>query len=423
MSTKAAAGPRGLATSVMNDLIRCSLKFRLFELWRRVDNHTVGDRRGLFTPAFIMLMGSDLAYFLAAGALLGVTPFFVTGPLVAGPGAVGLVLGAFSVTTLLIRPWVGRWSDKFGRRPLLVGGAAVFAGLVLLHLVVTELWMLVLLRIALGIAEGAYFVAGFAALADLALPGREGEALSLGSVTTFLGIAIGPVGGQYLLDAGGFGAVWIAAGISAGLASLLAVGVGETRLAQSVPGGRPPLIYGPAVRPGLALFCGVAASAGFMAFAGLHADGLGLEQWSSVLFAYGVVIVATRISLAKVIDRWPAPIVAGASLGVCAGGLIVIAGAPTAAGVIAGAVVLAIGVALLTPAIFAAIFARVEPARRGAAAATASVFIDLGLSLGPVLMGIVVRQFGFPVGFGAAAALTLAGAMIVLGPRSSAKAA
>lgn len=196
------------------------------------------------------------------------------------------------------------------------------------------------------------------------------------------------MGGQYLSDAGGFGAVWIAAAISAGLASLLAVGVGETRSAQSVPGERPPLIYRPAVRPGFALFCGVAASAGFLAFAGLHADGLGLEQWSSVLFGYGAVIVDTRISLAKAIDRWPASIVAGA---------------PTAAGVIACAVVLAIGVALLTPAIFAAIFSRVEPARRGAAAATASVFIDLGLSLGPVLMGIVVRQFGFPVGFGAAA--------------------
>ena len=49
--------------------------------------------------------------------------------------------------------------------------------------------------------------------------------------------------------------------------------------------------------------------------------------------------------------------------------------------------------------------------------------VGLGLSLGPLLMGIVVREFGFPVGFGAAATLTLAGAMIVLGPRSSAKAA
>ena len=35
----------------------------------------------LFTAAFVALTLSDLAYFMGAGALIGVTPFFVTGPL------------------------------------------------------------------------------------------------------------------------------------------------------------------------------------------------------------------------------------------------------------------------------------------------------------------------------------------------------
>ncbi len=375
----------------------------------------------LLTPGFVMLMGSDLAYFLAAGALLGVTPFFVTGPLGAGPGAVGMVIGAFSVTTLLIRPWVGRWSDEFGRRQFLVGGSVVFAGTVLLHLVVTEVWQLVLVRMALGVAEGAYFVAGFAALADLAPAGREGEALSLGSVSTFLGIAVGPVGGQLVLDAGGFRAVWPAVALCAGVAALLALGVGETNSAPATPGGRQPLIHRPAVRPGLALFCGVAASAGFLAFAGLHADALGLRQWSSVLLAYGAVIVVVRIAFARAIDHWPGRVVAIAALGLSATGLIVVSVAATIPGVIAGAVVVAVGAALLTPAIFALIFSGVEPSRRGAAAATASVFIDLGLSLGPILVGIMVRQAGFAAGFGAAAVLAVAGAGIAATARTVAR--
>ena len=100
-----------------------------------------------------------------------------------------------------------------------------------------------------------------------------------------------------------------------------------------------------------------------------------------------------------------------------------VAATPAIAGVMAGAVLLAIGVALLTPAIFAAIFSRVEPARRGAAAATASVFIDLALSLGPMVMGVVVRQFGFPAGFTAAGIIAVAGAMIVLLPQAPARVA
>ena len=56
----------------------------------------------LFTPAFVALSLSDLAYFIAGGALIGVTPFSVTGPLGGGPVAVGLAVGAFSVTTLVV---------------------------------------------------------------------------------------------------------------------------------------------------------------------------------------------------------------------------------------------------------------------------------------------------------------------------------
>src|SRR3954470_6392582 len=93
----------------------------------------------LLTPAFVALTLSDLAYFLAGGALIGVTPFFVTGPLGAGPVAVGVAFGAFSASTLILRPLAGRWTDRHGRRPLLIGGAALFAVLVLGHLLVTDL--------------------------------------------------------------------------------------------------------------------------------------------------------------------------------------------------------------------------------------------------------------------------------------------
>src|SRR5919107_5091605 len=117
----------------------------------------------LFTAAFVSLTLSDLAYFVAGGMLIGVTPFFVTGPLASGPAAVGLAVGAFSVSTLVLRPLAGRWTDRYGRRPLLIGGAALFAVLVVGHLLVTGLVGLVLLRFLLGLAEALYFVAGFAA--------------------------------------------------------------------------------------------------------------------------------------------------------------------------------------------------------------------------------------------------------------------
>src|SRR3712207_8741663 len=54
-----------------------------------------------------------------------------------------LFRSAFSVTTLVARPLAGRETDRRGRRPLLVAGAAAFAVLVVAHLLVTGLAALV----------------------------------------------------------------------------------------------------------------------------------------------------------------------------------------------------------------------------------------------------------------------------------------
>jgi MFS family permease len=367
----------------------------------------------LFTPAFVALTLSDLAYFTAGGALIGVTPFFVTGPLGGGPAAVGLAVGAFSVTTLVVRPLAGRWADRHGRRPLLIGGAALFALLVLGHLLVTDVASLVVLRLLLGAAEALYFVAGFAALADLAPPGRAGEALSYNSLSLYVGIATGPIIGEALLGWGGFPLVWAGAGMLLAVAALLAARVPETLRPASGPSPTAPLVHRAALVPGLGLFIGVAAVGGFLAFGSLHAARLGLHLWSTVLGLFGLVVVACRVLFATLPDRVPPLRLAAAALGASGAGLVLIAAVPAVWSLFAGATLLGMGTAFLTPAAFAAVFSRVPPSERGSAAGTASLFIDLGLGGGPVVLGLVAGASGIPAAFLTAAGLAAAGAVLL----------
>jgi MFS family permease len=368
----------------------------------------------LFTPAFVALTLSDLAYFTAAGVLIGVTPFFVTGPLGSGEAGVGLAVGAFSVTTLVLRPLAGRWTDRLGRRPLLVGGACLYAVLVAGHLVVDHLAWLVVLRLLLGVAEALYFVAGFAALADLAPPGRAGEALSFNSLALYVGIATGPIIGQGLLRWGGFDLVWVGAGLLAVAAALLATRVPETLEAADADLPPPPLVHPAAVIPGLGLFTGVAAMSGFLAFAALHATNVGMDAWSVVLLVFGSVVVGCRVLFAKLPDRVRPLRLAAAALLTATFGLGVAATAATAWGLLAAAAMMAVGVAFLTPAVFAAIFSTVPSSERGSAAGTASIFIDLGFGGGPMLLGFVAASGGIPAAFAAGAALTVAGGALLL---------
>jgi MFS family permease len=174
------------------------------------------------------------------------------------------------------------------------------------------------------------------------------------------------------------------------------------------------LIHRAAIRPGLALFTGVAGTAGFLALVGLHATEIGFGAWSVVPLVYGGIVVGCRILFARVPDRLPPLRLGAGSLALCSVGLVVLAGIPNLAGLLTGAAILAFGIAFLTPAIFAAIFGVVPAHERGAAAGTATIFIDLGFGGGPLLLGVIAAAGGIPLAFAAGGAVTATGAALLL---------
>jgi len=374
-------------------------------------------RDRLLTPAFVRLAMADLAYYTAVGVSIYALPLYVTGPVGSDKAGAGLAFGAFTVSALVLRPFAGRLSDIRGRRPLLLGGALLCSAGMVLTASADTLPVVVALRLVLGVAEAAFFVASVAALADLAPPSRMGEALSYNSVGLYLGLALGPPLGELLVSVVGFGAAWYgAAGLSL-LAAVILHGMGETRVPRSAANGPARLIHRKAIAPGIGFLTSIVAMGGFLAFASLHAGAVGLATSSVPLFMYGIVVVVCRIAFAKVPDRLPALALGASALAVIASGLTVTAVWSAPAGLILGATVVAFGVTFSTPAFFAAIFATAGPAERGAASGTASGFIDLGLGVGPILLGFVAQNAGIPWAFGVAASVALAGSVWTLSLR------
>ena len=375
-----------------------------------------GSRPTLFTPAFISLSLAELAYFTCAGLIVLVTPLFAVADdgLGVSKAAAGFAVGAFSVTAIVLRPVAGRLSDRIGRKPLLVGGALVFAGVTAAHAVTNDFAVLIVLRLLLGAAEAFFFVAGFAALADLAPENRTGEALSFNSLSLYLGVAIGPSIGEWLIGVGGFDMAWVGGASLAFVAALLALRMPETRV-RDVDAPATPLFHPAAIGPGLALFSGVTGMAVFLPFVVIDARELHLAGAGNVLFVFGAVVIVCRVAFARLPDRMPPFRLARIALVLIAAGLLLAALVRSDAGLLVGGAVLAIGVALITPACFAALFQRVPPAERGSASGTASLFLDLAFGGGPMVMGLVANEAGIAAAYAAAAALALVGAMVSLG--------
>lgn len=366
-------------------------------------------RERLLTAAFVRLTLADVAYFTAAGVAIYTLPLWVTGPVGSDKSGAGLAFGAFAVSALILRPLAGRLADTRGRRPLLVGGALIGALGMLGTAYAENLVLVVMLRLLLGVAEAAFFVASIAALADLAPPSRMGEATSYNSLGLYLGLAFGPPLGELLIRTAGFGAAWYGAALLSLLAALVAMGIRDLRTGTPGTGGRMQLIHWKAVPPALGFFASVLAMGTFFAFGALQANAVGLMPASTPLFVYGLVVVAGRLSLARFLDRLPALLLGAVALVIIAGGLMIMVFWSTPLGMALGAAVLALGVTLSTPAFFSAIFATAQPHERGAASGTASVFLDLAMGGGPMLLGLAAQAGGIPFAFGGAAAVALAG--------------
>ena len=368
------------------------------------------ERVPLFTGTFIALTVADLAYFTAIGVAIFALPLYVTGPLGHDEIAAGVSFGVYAVSALVLRPFAGRLTDRVGRRPLLIGGALLAAACLALTAVATDLVTIIVLRLVAGVAEAAFFVAGFAALADIAPAERIGEALSYNSLGLYLGIALGPLLGELLLENLGYPAAWLGAAVLAVVTAVLVLGIGETSTTRTERGEPFRIVHRPSIPASIGFLTSLAAVGGFIAFASLHATRVGIADPSLALFTYGAIVVTCRIAFARVPDRLPSLPLGAAALATIGTGLVLTALWPEPWGAIAGTAVIAVGVSFSTPAFFSAIFATAAPEERGIASGTATAAIDLGLGIGPILLGFVAAPYGIPWAFALAAAVAFAGA-------------
>jgi MFS family permease len=372
------------------------------------------DKPSLLTRTFLTVAAAELAYFTADGVLLPALPRYVEGPLGGGNVAVGLVVGAFSLTAFFLRPWAGLQADRRGRRILMVVGASIFALSVVGYLVATSVPVLVAMRLLTGTGEALFFVGAVSANLDLAPPERRGEAMSFASLALYLGIGVGPLIGEAVIGRVGFRAAWLVAIGLAVVAAALASRLPPMTPAGDTAPGRPRLIHPAGLLPGLVLLTAIWGMAGFLAFVPLYALDLGMSGAGLVLGMFSGIVVLIRSVGARIPDRLGASRASRIALALSSIGLAIVGLWREPVGLVIGAAVLGVGVALFTPALFALAANSVEADERGAVMGTTSAFLDLAFGLGPATLGFVAAAIGRSGTFLAGALVAAAGFVLVI---------
>ncbi len=388
-------------------LALAALRLRLSELARRPE---LGPSIGLF--------GASLLGFTAIGAALPVLPSYVHGPLHAGDLAVGVVVGAFAITSVVCRPLAGRHADRRGRRIVLVSGALAMALGGALYLVAHNVPELIGARLCVGAGEGAFYTAGATWAVDLAPLHRRGLALGMFGLAVWGGLSLGPLAGELVRASAGYSAVWALTAVLPFAGALIAMRLPAPRLAA------PPrhverfaLFPRAARRPGLALALanvGYAALAGFVVLL-LHARGIG--GGAVVFTAFAIAVFASRLVLGRVPDRAGARPVATLAGLLDALGLTIIALATSLTAALVGAVVMGVGFSLLFPALALMVVRDVGDDRRGSALGAFTAFFDIGVGLGGPAAGLIASLAGYPAVFVFSALAALGTAALAMSSR------
>ena len=172
------------------------------------------DNKGLRSSPLLPIFLIVLVDILGLTMLMPMLPFYAK-TLGASATQVGLLLAVYALCQLIAGPPLGKLSDRFGRKPvLLVSQLGTFIGFLILASA-TTLWMAFLSRIIDGLTAGNLTVAQ-AYISDVTKPKDRAKSFAVIGIAFGVGFLIGPAAtAQIASQFGDKYAIYAAAGLSA----------------------------------------------------------------------------------------------------------------------------------------------------------------------------------------------------------------
>ena len=374
----------------------------------------------LITRPFFLILLFAFMFFVGVGMTLPLLPVFVRDELNGSDLAIGIVVAIQAVAAILVRPWINPRLARYGAVKVIMWGALLGALSMGLMSFSPNVITLVFLRLVLGGAQAAMFIAMLSTIMSWVSEWRRAEAASVFSVAPYIGLAIGPVIGQLTYKSFGFTAAFVLSGVIAFVGALpiltlrkmkIDLGTASSGDPNVVP---PPKFYLPALLPGTVLALGIVGMVGMNAFLPLYAPELGTSQVQWMFFFYAAVVLSIRLFGRRIPDRVGPRKTGIWSTSLIVIGLLIMALTPSWPGIYLALIPLATGIALQYPGLMALVLSDVDDRVRPSAISTFTMFFDIAQGLGGLVVGIAAAFGGYRAVFGFGAVCSVIGLVLLV---------
>ncbi|HEY1006827.1 MAG TPA: MFS transporter [Sphingobacteriaceae bacterium] len=336
----------------------------------------------LFSASFNMLIPELPAYLSSLG----------------GAEYKGLIIGLFTVTAGISRPFSGKLTDTIGRVPVMAVGSLVCFVCGFLYPVLTSISGFLFLRLLHGFSTGFKPTATAAYIADVIPVGRWGEAMGIHGLCFSTGMAIGPAIGSAITARFSLDALFYCSSAFALLSIVILMNLKETLhgkqkfSAVHLKIGRGEIIERQALPAAIVTFLSYFGYGAIITLIPDWSDHLGMGNKGLFFMTFTIASLLIRVVAGKVSDRYGRVRMLKVSLGILVLSLVLIGLARSPAELLGASVVYGIGSGILSPAVSAWTADLSNPERRGMATATMYIALEAGIGLGALLAGSLFQD-------------------------------
>ncbi|MGM9924439.1 MAG: MFS transporter [Bacillus sp. (in: firmicutes)] len=362
------------------------------------------NKEKLWTKEFLIVSGINFILTLMFFLLMVTIASYAKTEFDAPTSTAGLVSSIFIIGTLIGRLGTGRVISDLGTKKTLWIGLICFALTSLLYFFVFNLGFLLANRLLQGITVGIASTATGTIIAQILPPSRKGEGIGYYSLSAILATAIGPfVGILFMkLDNGFF---WIfVMNVALSIVCLVIYALARIDVPMIPAGGKGEAkgsfiskFIEPRALPisFIALLIGFSYS-GVMSFLSFYAEEVHLVSAASYFFlVYAIIVVLSRPFTGKLLDLKGANIVSYPCLLLFAVGMLLFSQATAGWMLLLAAALIGFGYGNFNSVAQAVAVKVTPPHRFGLATSTYFILFDLGLGIGPYLLGFVVPHTGY----------------------------
>ncbi|MGH3675875.1 MAG: MFS transporter [Mycobacterium sp.] len=340
---------------------------------------------------------------------------------------------AFGITKAATNYFAGTWSDRFGRKPVLVVGWLIAIPVPLLLIWAPSWSWVVAANVLLGINQGLTWSTTVVMKIDLVGPRQRGLAMGFNEAAGYGAVALTAVVAGYLAAHHGLRPAPFLLGLSYALIGLglSVVFVRETRgharleaeqhaASHGGPSNREIFTRTSFTEPALssASQAGLVNNLNFGMSWGLFpilfaTTGMSVERIGILVAVYPAVWGAGQIVTGALSDHWGRKHLITAGMLTQAAALALIASVDAFTGWIAASALLGAGTAMVYPTLLAAIGDVAHPLWRARAVGIYRLWRDSGYAAGAIVGGIAADLWGLRAAVWAAAAITVVSGLIV----------